>query len=99
MVTLRWVASAPPLSPFKAAYGLVRKEYIFETDAVVRLILEQLAWAYAVYSAPDNDVFKVSPTKCITRLIVHDNSTTLPPDHRPSIKSRRHELLLGSRYP
>jgi hypothetical protein len=53
---------------FKAAYGLVRKEYIFETDAVVRLILEQLAWAYVVYSTPDNEVFNLSPTKCITRL-------------------------------
>ncbi len=32
---------------FKAAYGLVRKEYIFETDAVAKVILEQLAWAYS----------------------------------------------------
>jgi hypothetical protein len=53
---------------FKAAYGLVRKEYIFETDAVVRLILEQLAWVYAVHSLPDTDVLALSPTKCISRL-------------------------------
>lgn len=53
---------------FKAAYGLVRKEYIFETDAVVRLILEQLAWAYAVYSVADEEVLELSPTRCIGRL-------------------------------
>ena len=53
---------------FKAAYGLVRKEYIFETDAVVRLILEQLAWAFAVHSVPDEQVLRLPPTKCIGRL-------------------------------
>jgi hypothetical protein len=53
---------------FKAAYGLVRKEYIFETDAVVRLILEQLAWSYAAYSASDEQVFKLSGSGCITQL-------------------------------
>ena len=31
---------------FKAAYGLVRREYIFETEAVIRMLLEQLAWAH-----------------------------------------------------
>jgi hypothetical protein len=53
---------------FKAAYGLVRREYVFETDAVVRLILEQIAWAFAVHSEPDDKVFQLSPTKCIGRL-------------------------------
>lgn len=28
---------------FKAAYGLIRRKYIFETEAVVRMLLEQLA--------------------------------------------------------
>jgi hypothetical protein len=27
---------------FKAAYGLIRRKYIFETEAVVRMLLEQL---------------------------------------------------------
>jgi hypothetical protein len=53
---------------FKAAYGLVRREYIFETDAVVRLILEQIAWAFAIHSVPDDEVFSLSSTKCIGRL-------------------------------
>jgi hypothetical protein len=53
---------------FKAAYGLVRREYIFEVDAVVRLILEQIAWALAVYSVAGNEVHELLPTKCIGRL-------------------------------
>lgn len=53
---------------FKAAYGLIRKNYIFETDAVVRLILEQLAWAYSAFSVTDESVFALQPNKCISRL-------------------------------
>ena len=56
---------------FKAAYGLVRKEYIFETDAIVRLILEQLAWACAVKDASDNEMQQLLPTKCISHLKTH----------------------------
>jgi len=52
---------------FKAAYGLIRKEYIFETDAVVRLILEQLAWAYSVHSAADEKVLTLEAPDCIGR--------------------------------
>lgn len=53
---------------FKAAYGLIRKEYVFESEAVIRLSLEQLAWACAVYDAKDEKVFSTSPTKSIVFL-------------------------------
>lgn len=52
---------------FKAAYGLVRKEYIFETDAVAKVILEQLAWAYSAKGLDEEDLFKLKPNKCITK--------------------------------
>lgn len=51
---------------FKSAYGLIRKEYIFESDAVIRLILEQLAWSYVASSVPDCDVQNLVPTKCVS---------------------------------
>jgi hypothetical protein len=50
---------------FKAAYGLVRKNYIFETEAVVRLILEQMAWSCAAARIGDESVFYLNPTKCV----------------------------------
>jgi hypothetical protein len=53
---------------FKAAYGLVRRAYVFETDAVVRLILEQMAWAYAAHGASEKEIFHLAPNKCISRL-------------------------------
>ncbi len=53
---------------FKAAYGLIRKKYIFETDALTRLILEQIAWAYVAHSAKDDEIPTLSPTRCITSL-------------------------------
>lgn len=51
---------------FKAAYGLIRRGYIFETDAVIRMLLEQLAWAHEAYTKSDQDVVQLNPTKCIT---------------------------------
>ncbi len=50
---------------FKAAYGLVRREYIFEVDALTRLILEQMAWAFVVFSKDTDAVFSWKPSKCI----------------------------------
>lgn len=51
---------------FKAAYGLVRRNYIFETEAVIRMLLEQLAWAHEAYSIDDDGLRTLNPTKCIT---------------------------------
>lgn len=52
---------------FKAAYGLVRRYYVFETEAVVRMILEQLAWAYAIRQTPEEKIAMQKPNDCITR--------------------------------
>jgi len=52
---------------FKAAYGLVRRHYVFETEAVIRMILEQLAWAYVVPTIPEDKISKLKPNDCITR--------------------------------
>ena len=51
---------------FKAAHGLIIKGYIFETDALIRMLLEQIAWAYVAYSASDSDIPNLLPTRCIT---------------------------------
>ncbi|MBT9596300.1 MAG: hypothetical protein IV094_09980 [Vitreoscilla sp.] len=51
---------------FKAAYGLIRRNYIFETEAVVRMLLEQLAWAHEAFQASDSTIRTLNPTKCIT---------------------------------
>lgn len=51
---------------FKAAYGLIRRHYIFETEAIVRLLLEQLAWAHEAYSSNEEAIRTLNPTKCIT---------------------------------
>jgi hypothetical protein len=53
---------------FSASYDLIRKEYIFETNAVIRIILEQLAWIAAVHQASDEEVYSIQPTKCIAAL-------------------------------
>jgi hypothetical protein len=53
---------------FKAAFGLVRRGYLFETEAVARLLLEQLGWCLAAYESTDDGVFNLNPTKCINRL-------------------------------
>jgi hypothetical protein len=65
---------------FKAAFGLVRRGYLFETEAVARLVLEQLAWSLAAYQSVDDDVFNLNPTKCINRL------TAMVPDAGPLYK-------------
>jgi hypothetical protein len=51
---------------FKAAYGLVRRNYIFETEAVIRMLLEQLAWTHEAYGIDDEGLRTLNPTKCIT---------------------------------
>jgi hypothetical protein len=53
---------------FKAAFGLVRRGYLFETEAVARLVLEQLGWSLAVAESTDYGVFNLNPTKCMNRL-------------------------------
>lgn len=53
---------------FKAAYGLIRKEYIFESDAVIRIILEQLAWSYSAIQTNPEKLGSLRPNKCITKL-------------------------------
>ena len=53
---------------FKAAYGLIRKDYIFESDAVIRIILEQLAWAYPARTTDPKKLPNLRPNSCITKL-------------------------------
>jgi hypothetical protein len=53
---------------FRAAAHVVRERYAFEAAALARLILEQIAWAYAVHSLDGKAVFAVSPTKSIGKL-------------------------------
>lgn len=53
---------------FKSAYGLIRKEYIFESDAVIRIIIEQIAWAYSAPNADPTKLSRLRPNKCITKL-------------------------------
>jgi hypothetical protein len=56
---------------FKAAYGLVSREYVFEVDALTRLILEQMAWASVAFSKDDDTVFKLEAPKCMHAFRAH----------------------------
>lgn len=53
---------------FKSAILLVRQGFTFEASAICRLILEQLAWAYAVHEIEDHSFFELEPNRCITNL-------------------------------
>jgi len=53
---------------FRATAHVLRERYTFEAAALSRLILEQIAWAYAVHSLTGKAVFRVSPTKVIGQL-------------------------------
>lgn len=54
---------------FRSALILVSQALAFEAAAIVRLALEQIAWAYAVHTLKDRErVFSVRPTKAISDL-------------------------------
>jgi hypothetical protein len=53
---------------YRAASFLARHGYAFEAATVCRLILEQLAWAYAIRDMTDERLMKTLPTECITDL-------------------------------
>lgn len=53
---------------FKSAVLLIRQGFVFEAGAICRLILEQLAWAYAIHKIEDDSFFLVEPNGCITEL-------------------------------
>ncbi|MBT9568646.1 MAG: hypothetical protein IV085_10150 [Thiobacillus sp.] len=53
---------------FKSAVLLIRQGYVLEASAVCRLILEQLAWAFAIHKLEDHSFFDLEPNRCITEL-------------------------------
>lgn len=53
---------------FKSAIFLVRQGFTFEASAICRLILEQLAWSYAIHTVEDHSFFALEPNRCITNL-------------------------------
>jgi len=53
---------------FNAALLLIRNGFHNEASAVSRLILEQIAWAYAVRGAINEKALEISPTKAVTLL-------------------------------
>jgi hypothetical protein len=53
---------------FKSAVLLIRQGYALEAAAVCRLILEQLAWAFAIHKLEDHSFFDLEPNRCITEL-------------------------------
>lgn len=55
-------------SSFKSAVLLIRQGYTLEAAAVCRLILEQLAWAFAIHKLEDHSYFDLEPNRCITEL-------------------------------
>jgi hypothetical protein len=50
---------------FQCASFLVRAGYHFEAATVCRLILEQFAWAMAIYDRDDDGIFQLQPNSCI----------------------------------
>ena len=53
---------------FSVSRFLIHKGLIFESSSIIRMILEQIAWCYEVSDIQDNDLYKVSPRKCIKKL-------------------------------
>jgi hypothetical protein len=53
---------------FRSTAHVLRERYTFEAAVLSRLILEQIAWAYAVHSLTGKAVFRVIPTKVIGQL-------------------------------
>lgn len=47
---------------------LTRYGFGFEAASISRLVLEQIAWAYAIHSYDDQSLLEVSPTRSITTL-------------------------------
>jgi hypothetical protein len=52
-------------STFQAAVLVVRQGMHFETEALARLVLEQLAWTMAVIDFEDTGFMKLQPYRCI----------------------------------
>jgi hypothetical protein len=63
-----YVAITRLQSSFKAACLLCEVGLSFEVFCISKLILEQIAWAYAVHSMKDESFSKVPPSKCISQL-------------------------------
>jgi hypothetical protein len=55
-------------SSFKAACLLCEVGLSFEVFCISKLILEQIAWAYAVHGVRDESLLRVRPSKCISHL-------------------------------
>jgi hypothetical protein len=56
-------------SSFRSALILVSQAYAFEAAAIVRLALEQIAWAYAIHKLEDPEkILRVEPTRAISDL-------------------------------
>lgn len=55
-------------SSFKATCLLCEVGLPFEVFCICKLILEQIAWAYAVHEIKDESLLKVQPSKCISHL-------------------------------
>jgi hypothetical protein len=55
-------------STFQACVLVVRQGMHYETQALLRLIVEQLAWAKAILDFDDDTFFAIQPTHCISGL-------------------------------
>lgn len=56
-------------SSFRSALILISQAHAFEAAAIVRLILEQVAWSYAVHGCDDGDeIRRIRPTKSVSHL-------------------------------
>jgi hypothetical protein len=53
---------------FKSVLLLIRKGHCIEAMCISRLILEQIAWAYNIYSLDENEIIKTKPTESISKL-------------------------------
>ncbi len=63
-----WAALVRLQSSFRAACVLCETVMGFEVFCLAKLILEQIAWAYAVHQIEDDSLYKVKPWDCINPL-------------------------------
>jgi len=55
-------------SSFKLSCCLLKLGYHFDGIALVKLILEQISWSYSVFKIEDQTLYKIQPSKTLTKL-------------------------------
>lgn len=59
---------ARTFTTIRMAIFMLMRGYPYEAAALMRVILEQMAWSWAIHALDDDGIFKMSPTRSISAL-------------------------------